>query len=117
MIVYDIMHNMTEDERVAAYKEAESTMSLVYHDGHTWDIFAKEEKDGHWYLYAVAKPGSGGSNSHFGTLDHLINLFIKGYDDPKYLTDAGWALIGNVCGQYMTDLLKKMTQENKGAVA
>lgn len=99
MIINDIMHRTTEAERREAYEYAQKNYTLILSDDSPlgWDIFG-ENCGGRWVLYSVAKPNSGGSNSYFGDIPHLIRLFIKGYEKTADLTAAG----REICRQYTT---------------
>jgi len=54
-----------------------------------WDLY--QDKNG--YLFAIAKPGSGAENSHFGNPDHLKRLTRRGISHGYTIIDVDPATI------------------------
>ena len=54
-----------------------------------WDLY--QDKSG--FLFAIAKPGSGAENSHFGHPDHLKRLTRRGISHGYTIIDVDPATI------------------------
>lgn len=52
-----------------------------------WDLYVSENG----YFYAIAKPGTGAMDSHFGDVSHILGL-MRDYPNRDYHT--GWTEAG-----------------------
>lgn len=73
-------------------------MKLAFVGTSNWDIY----DDGNGRLSAIAKPGSGASNSHYGDRDHIKRLMDHGYfnDTP---TEYGLELMEGLHTRVLTN--------------
>lgn len=74
----------TEEERREAYEYARTHLVQVEcPKPASWDYFTADPTDQHAYVVAIARPGTGGENSHFGDLAYVVALY---HDQARYHT-------------------------------
>lgn len=70
-------------------------LELVYAQlDSNWDIFKNDDN----YLFAIAKPETGASNSHMGHRDHIVGLMRRKFFDfdKVVFTEAGLELMSGL---------------------
>lgn len=70
-------------------------LELVYAQlDSNWDIFKNDDN----YLFAIAKPETGASNSHMGSRDHIVGLMRRKFFDfdKVVFTEAGLELMSGL---------------------
>ncbi len=74
----------TEEERRAAHEYARTHLVQVECPSPaSWDYFTTDPTDRRAYVVAIARPGAGGENSHFGDLAYVAGLYL---DHAHYCT-------------------------------